>query len=453
MIERVTLLHGNCTDVLRSLPAESVHCCVTSPPYWGLRDYGNPPTIWGGDAGCAHEWGEEVIRGGISGGPSAIPNEEHGKLPTFGRLPESRSAFCRHCGAWRGCLGLEPTPEAFIAHTVEVFREVRRVLRKDGTLWLNIGDSYAGSTQSGGDQAGRCDGGVRQLERQREQNCGVRTTAVSGLKPKDLVGMPWEVALALRRDGWWLRADCIWSKANPMPESVRDRPTRSHEFVFLLAKSERYFYDADAVRERTGSEADPAEYAAIRAENGGWTGPDATGAMARQRTEGKFTGTHPAGRNLRSVWHLPTQPFAEAHFATYPERLVEPCIKAGTSEHGCCPECGAPWRRLTKVTYEPGYRKGHLGHAYRGTVDGMDDRSDRPALDKHVETLGWEPSCACGCFYDPAPCTVLDPFGGSGTTALVAAKLGRLAVHIDQSAEYLDIARKRLRADQPGLLI
>lgn len=907
MIERVTLLQGDCKEVMKSLPAESVHCVVTSIPYWGLRDYGLPPVTWEDGTTC--------------------------------------------------CLGLEPTPGAFIAHTVEVFREVRRVLRKDGTLWLNIGDSYAASGP--GSVGSSAKSTLTTGSKKGAWAPGNTVQAVpragglpEGLKPKDLTGMPWRVALALQqpyvdhairseahrawlaglvdgegcicsqvvesasaqneshsvrlqirmadvdavehvvritrlnsvtydqnppsaankgrrpaqqwkvsgdncarlladiypyltvkrkqaivawnlqrlRDGittkrgqpipqenmekrrllhevlrrlnqrqpadipswcvepkvhvepgWYLRCDCVWSKANPMPESVRDRPTRSHEFVFLLAKSERYYYDADAVRERTGTEADPAEYAAICEGNGGWTGPDATGAMARQRREGKFTGTHPAGRNLRSVWHLPTQPYAEAHFAcvdaetealtpngwrkhgdlkdgdliaeydpnshtwkwamatfhrydydgelvviekrgtsqrltpnhrclvrrrsgvtavvradevrpccdvplaapgswtgssgigedwaalvgwfiaeghvhkrggvtiyqsetanpqhvetirrllascgvpfkehrnrrvrngkpstcigfyigteasqrllelapekkltpeltwlperecrallgaliagdghtradgrsciiqkdaecielmqllamrlgyraivakrgtvhalyltrgawltlrgtngkhtpitheqylgvvwcpsvptgfwiarrngrpfitgnTYPERLVEPCVKAGTSEHGCCWECGAPWRRVVEPTEEYAKalgsdwsdkaRDAEEGRGHFALPDGSRSgqrgvKRGAASLTAAYRTTGWEPGCACG-HEETVPATVLDPFGGSGTTALVAAKCGRNAIHIDQSKEYLELAKRRLRADQPGLML
>ncbi len=241
------ILEGDVIDLLRSLPGDSIHCVVTSPPYWGLRDYGLRPVRWGGKARCEHEWeptrpprhrGAHGVTGEVSRGNAAVAYDASGGGST-----------CRRCGGWLGQLGLEPTPERFVEHLAEVFDEVRRVLRPDGTLWLNLGDTYAthpsgltgekrwkastlaGRDRTGAEQAGRMD------------------KRAPGLKPKDLVGIPWRVAFELQRRGWWLRSDCVWAKPNPMPEAVRDRPTRAHDSVFLLTKSRRYFYDAYAVRE------------------------------------------------------------------------------------------------------------------------------------------------------------------------------------------------------------
>ena len=216
-------------------------------------------------------------------------------------------------------IGLEPTPELYVEHIVQVMHEVKRVLRDDGTLWLNLGDSYSGS--------GR---GPSSMNSAQEM---WNATVPAGLKPKDLVGIPWRVAFALQADGWWLRSDIVWSKPNPMPESVTDRPTRSHEYVFLLSKSARYYYDADAIREQTNTMATWEE----------WVAGDGRKMPSGNLVEGVNAGfgakqdsfTHPAGRNKRSVWEIATQPYAKAHFATFPEKLVEPCILAG------CPEGGA----------------------------------------------------------------------------------------------------------------
>ena len=221
-----TLHQGDARDVLLTLADESVQTVVTSPPYWGLRDYGV-----------------------------------------------------------NGQIGLEPTPELYVENMVSIFRDVRRVLRSDGTLWLNMGDSYAGSGAGGG--------GNRKGNEHGQHNAVAKKSRPSALpthKPKDLVGIPWRLAFALQADGWYLRCDIIWSKPNPMPESVTDRPTKAHEYIFLLTKSARYYYDAEAIREPQ--------------------------------------------RNKRSVWEIPTQPYSEAHFATFPEALVRPCILAGTSEAG-----------------------------------------------------------------------------------------------------------------------
>lgn len=285
-----TTIHvGDCRDVLRAMPDRSIDCCVTSPPYWGLRDYGHDAQI-----------------------------------------------------------GMETTPEAFIAALVEVFREVRRVLREDGVMWLNIGDSYANDGKWGGSSGGK-------HAKALHGNTSIgRTRVHTGLKPKDLVGIPWMLAFALRADGWWLRQDVIWHKPNPMPESVRDRCTKSHEYVFLLTKSDRYHFDGDAI-------AEPAAQ------------PD------RVRNDRMFTGS--TTRNRRSVWQVQTQPFSDAHFAVMPDELARLCIVSG------CPEGGV----------------------------------------------------------------VLDPFGGAGTTGLVADRNRRHAILIEASSSYADIARRRISGDAPLL--
>jgi len=250
------IIQGDCIQTMKGLPAGSVQTCVTSPPYYGLRDYGHD-----------------------------------------------------------GQIGLEETPEAYVAKLVDVFREVRRLLRDDGTLWLNLGDSYNGSGGAGGDY------GVGGLKEGQPKYPGRR---VDGLKPKDLIGIPWMVAFALRADGWWLRSDIIWHKPNPMPESVTDRPTKAHEYIFLLSKSREYFYDADAVREPLAYPQD-----AIRDRNRiGGKHELAVGGNLLERKN--MTIDMSAGRNRRSVWTVTTKPYAEAHFATFPPDLIEPCILAGS---------------------------------------------------------------------------------------------------------------------------
>jgi DNA modification methylase len=304
----VRILRGDCREVLRTLPAESVHCVVTSPPYFGLRDYGVA-----------------------------------------------------------GQIGLEASPDEFVDELVAVFREARRVLRPDGTAWVNLGDTYAGGGNGGG--------GTFAAERANWRVVPPRSgqrASVNGLKPKDLVGVPWRVAFALQADGWYLRQDIIWSKPNPMPESVRDRCTKAHEYLFLLSKSERYYYDADAIAEQgsgriAGNKTPTADRDGIieHAANG-------HGIFSAQQRPCDT-------RNKRSVWEVTTQPFPEAHFATFPPALIEPCILAG------CPKGG----------------------------------------------------------------TVLDPFGGAGTTGLVADRHGRDAILIELNPDYADMAERRIRSDAP----
>ena len=353
-------------------------------------------------------------------------------------------------------IGLESTPEAYVAELVAVFREVRRVLRPDGTLWLNLGDSYAGSW---GNQGRKEERGTQrpingamlsQVHDGRYPSNGSNTGKIpagSGLKPKDLVGIPWLVAFALRADGWYLRSDIIWAKPNPMPESVRDRPTKSHEYLFLLSKSERYFYDATAIAEpaseTNGAQAwrrvfDPAKQTkeAVLKESGIKSGND--GAVATRYGE---------TRNARSVWTIATQPYAESHFAVMPPELAERCIKAGTSEKGCCPHCGAPWIRQTEAERRPGSSPTRNDHASRRS-SGNGSRNDAEDGRSHsvVITIGWQPSCACS-EHNHAPCTVLDPFSGAGTAGLVADRLQRHAVLIDLNPAYGMMAEERVRQD------
>lgn len=330
---------GDALARLREMPDESVHCCVTSPPYFGLRDYGV-----------------------------------------------------------EGQIGLEPTLDEYLARLVEVFAEVRRVLRADGTLWLNIGDSYAGSwgAQSRGKTSQLANRGVsaQQILAHPKQTQTGSIPADATYKPKDLIGVPWMAAFALRADGWYLRSEIIWHKRAPMPSSVTDRPTVAHEPMYLLSRSPRYHYDADAIRE-------PAKY---DGPNGAQHSPYAQGFGRRtpeqeaerrekRRTvrpgidtngggQGNGAMSYPAHTaNKRSVWTLSSEPFAEAHFATFPTKLVEPCILAG------CPEGG----------------------------------------------------------------TVLDPFAGASTTGVVATRLNRSYIGIELNAEYVEMGRRRIRDDAPLL--
>lgn len=378
---RTAILLGEVRTALRTLPASSVDCVVTSPPYWGLRDYGLPTVIWGSKSDCDHAWN----------GPSETK--------------------CADCGAWRGQLGLEPNFDEYIGHIVDVFREVRRVLKPSGTLWINLGDCYNAATSTT-----RAASTNRVGYWRAAGTMGDRRVNARGLKPKDLVGIPWRTALALQTDGWYLRSDVIWAKPNPVPEGVRDRPVRAHEYLFLFSKAGRYFYDADAVREIESAEKDKK-----------------TGARNHALR---------SGHAQRSVWCIPTQRYQEAHFATFPERLVEPCILAGTSEAGCCPACGSPWQRRPCVTYEnPGNRASNGPRS-------LARRAESPGFTRRLVRVSggevWEPSCACG--RDRVPSTVLDPFAGSGTTLAVARRLGRRSIGIELSADYTDLARERVRA-------
>jgi DNA modification methylase len=255
------IIHGNCLEVLKTLPDQFVNCCVTSPPYFGLRDYGVDEQI-----------------------------------------------------------GLEPTPEEYVFRLVEVFREVKRVLRDDGTLWLNLGDSY-----SSGGRKTQCKPSLRHGENSNT----TRLPVMPGIKPKDLMGIPWMVAFALRSDGWYLRSDIIWSKPNPMPESVSDRPTKAHEYIFLMSKNERYYYDKDAVREKYSASSIKRFKSKFNSNT-----PSANATKNPSVKIDGYISENPRGKNKQTVWTVTTKPFKGAHFATFPEDLIKPCILAGCPEGG-----------------------------------------------------------------------------------------------------------------------
>jgi len=428
MKRQYIILQGDAIKRLRELPDESVHCCVTSPPYWGLRDY--QTGAWeGGDSECEHSCGGQVQD---TKAPGAI---------TSGVRPGCNASVCKKCGAVRidNQLGLEITPEEYINKMVEVFREVRRVLRSDGTLWLNIGDSYcASATGSNSQEPSRLQGGKNtQIEASKRPS-----KLVAGLKPKDLVGIPWMLAFALRADGWWLRQDIIWHKPNPMPESVTDRCTKSHEYVFLLTKSARYYYDAESIKEPTvTNDGNVRDRETTRLNN----------SPGRKRMEGLTTNNYEM-RNKRSVWSVTTTPYAEAHFATFPTDLIEPCILAGTSQEGCCDQCGAPWiREVEKISATskecPKTVAAHKARGGTGTPVGTVGKSGSGRINGSVTTVGWSPSCDCGL--EPTPCTVLYPFSGAGTTALVAVRHNRKAIGIELNPEYVAMSEKRIYEDAP----
>jgi DNA modification methylase len=306
------VLQGDCREVLKTLADESVDCCVTSPPYYGLRDYGTGKWI-GGDPNCPHKGKPFAIRAHINEnctGGNDIKNQQ---------VYEPFKKVCPLCGAIREDkqIGLEETAEEYIKNLVEVFREVRRVLKDDGTLWVNIGDSYAGNCS-------RTSTGRAGMGKERE---GIY--ARKDAKPKDLIGIPWMLAFALRADGWYLRQDIIWAKPNPMPESVKDRCTKSHEYIFLLSKSQKYYFDYEAIQEDAIWKDDKRKDDGRIAYEGKRT--DNNTSMGQQ----SFVKISDK-RNKRDVWFVSPKPVKEAHFATYPEELIEPCILAGSRAGGGC---------------------------------------------------------------------------------------------------------------------
>jgi len=300
---------GDVLATLKSLPSESAQCCVTSPPYWGLRDYGTATWV-GGNINCEHKApprSSTIIKG--SANKKSGPNQ----IEQFG---DQFWGDCPKCGAKRidNQIGLEKTPEEYVIKMVKLFKEFRRVLKSDGTLWLNLGDSYNAYKANTGDTEYT---GISNRPTHRKKGHGLECKT---LKPKDLVGIPWMVAFALRADGWYLRQEIIWSKPNPMPEAVKDRCTKSHESLFLLSKNQKYYYDADAISEKTY-----------------WNGKSGDknyrpGIEGGRIDSGMNSGGEKDSRNKRSVWTINTEPYPEAHFATFPLKLIEPCIRAGTKK-------------------------------------------------------------------------------------------------------------------------
>lgn len=386
----VLIVQGN---ALRCpLEDNSVHCAILSPPYLGLRWYaGAQYTIWS-DNDCEHDW-ETFLRKAQTGGKSKKQMSNKG---VTGEGWVAGHKICRKCGALACPLGWEPTVKQYVNNIVAIFHEIRRVLRPDGTAWLVIADSYAK----------KADG--------------------NGIKPTDLMMVPAEVAIALRNDGWWLRDDIIWHKKNPMPYSGGRRPTTAHEFVFLMGNSKDYYYDGYAI-------AEPATYAM---DNRG-----ARGDARRGTNMNSMSGATGPMRNKRDVWSISSQPTQDkVHFAKYPEKLIKPCILAGTSERGVCPECGTPWKRIIETEHVPA----HGGNRTIAGVLGSSPSSVfRTGLQPVEKSVGWEPTCNCG-ITEVVPATVFDPFLGSGTTLITARRLGRSGVGVELSYEYTQVARERL---------
>lgn len=444
-----TLYHGHVVDVLNRLPPKIVQTVVTSPPYWGLRDYGTAQWI-GGDPTCDHvakskppTVGSSSTLGFPSDGGSRRIGEENSYHKAY---TQQFKDVCGKCGAKRVDLqiGSEPSPDCgthgqaqcggcFVCSMVAVFRGVQRVLRDDGTVWLNLGDTYGGGN-CGGEGVfakGRTDGnsgsGGNERTRAAREMMKTRGDASTFRIPSgNLLMIPFRIALALQADGWVLRQDIVWSKPSPMPESVANRCTKSHEYVFLLTKRMGYYYDAEAIKEQGNLKP------AIRDKHG--EGYQADYPNGDRFSKGERVYGETGSRNKRSVWTIASESYSGAHYAVFPTKLVEPCILAGTSAHGCCATCGTPYERVTSKKQLK--RERPNDYVKRTGADGTGNSCANTVAGVDVKTLGWEPGCKCvGAAV--RPCIVLDPFVGSGTTCAVAVELGRHGIGIDLSAKYL----------------
>jgi DNA modification methylase len=485
---RNQVLCGNSLEILKEIPTESVHMCVTSPPYWTLRSYKTEPYIWGGDPNCNHQWGVEV---------DTPPKRKKSENKIYGK-------HCTKCSAWRGELGSEPTPHLYISHLIEIFSEIKRILRNDGTVWVVIGDCYTPqSSHKGGTQYDKFKKTSNWIERSETKD-----TIPSWGKPKDLVGIPWRFAFAMQDSGWLLRNDIIWQKPNPLPSPSIDRCVSSHEHCFLFAKSFKNTFwthrDKSGTRKKpnpdyryydtltdTETETEPPHWKTEIIEETGtrrwkrynlWSGhayyfdhiairePVTTTNIT---TDIKYGGTKypgncnntysgndyiPTGmRNKRDVWKISTDSCRDSHFAVYPKKLIEPMIFAGTSENGVCSICGAPHTRVTRKTEPNEEWKKQCGADNSGNYRGesvkeyesakAQNASDvkRRILDGmlNVETIRWEPSCDCKNAGINRP-IVLDPFYGAGTTGIVTNLYNRDYIGIEINRDFIEIAKNRL---------
>jgi len=405
-IDGVTAYHGHVLDVLAALPEQSVSCVVTSPPYWGPRNYKGESTLWGGDPNCHHVWGDACIVTRVAGGGERPRQTKWQSGPDYDA--STVSATCASCGAWSGQYGQEPTPEMYVEHSMMVFDELWRVLRDDGVLWWNLGDSSNANYRGGGP----ANSSQKQLSNRGTVPFMARSAPrVAGMKPKDLMLIPFTIAQAGRARGWYIRSTVIWDKPNAFPESVKDRPTDSFEYIFMFTKQQHYWYD--------------------------WL------AVSEPSTEVAHANT---SRNLRAVWRFPTQPYPGGHFAVFPIELPRRCIAASCPAEICL-RCGRPRERIVeKVThYEGG--SGRAGRSaedlnatgkWRGGTSGKNIKRG-PVIE--CETVGWTD---CGCGAEFVPGIALDPFGGTGTTGLAARELGRDCILIECADEYLQQMYDRL---------
>jgi DNA modification methylase len=431
MLETNKIYQGNNIEIIKSFPDKSINMVMTSPPYWALRDYQTEPQIWDAQVDCVHEWQEHITKpsggmGSISSNVGANQNDTANM-----RNPNIISNSCSKCNAWKGSLGLEPNFELFIKHLCDIFDEVKRVLRDDGSCWVNLGDTYSATRWSGESKG-------QPMNNFNDGHRDINPTKVTGLPDKCLVGIPFRFALEMINRGWILRNVIIWHKPACMPSSVTDRFTVDFEYLFFFVKNQKYFFNqqfedfSESTKERVkynycGNKLD-SDRVMI-----GYCEGDLSHILDNE------------GRNKRAVWSINTKPFSEAHFAVYPEELCETPIKAGCPEF-VCNKCG---KLKEKIVQTEGCPRDRLKGKHYNLGTNQDGRGSmngdffKEWKQKHPDKILGLSDCGCGAGFSAG--IVLDPFFGSGTTGLVSLKQNKKFVGIELNPEYIEIADKRLK--------
>ena len=437
MEEWVNKIHqGNTLDLLKQLPDECINMVMTSPPYWNLRDYGDDTvSIWDGDPNCDHNWEVDQVKNF-----SFCQNETAIKRPSMDKKStgEVKTNMCTKCGAWKGQLGLEPTFDLFIKHLCDIFDEVKRVLRDDGTIWVNLGDTYGGSNQGYGQKPGQgsglqnvCDGYFAASKQK---------PAMANILQKSLIMIPFRFAIEMVNRGWILRNTIIWHKRNCMPSSVKDRFTVDYEYLFFFSKKRKYYFetqyepyqlhDVEAYKKQIYKGKAIKDYESAGVQNAS----DVKRRCIESMKDGK-------GRNKRTVWTINPKPFPQAHFAVFPEELCQTPIKAGCPEF-ICTKCGKPREQIINRINLSGTNPSKDYTAETGWIKhGTGSSTLHTDLNIIREVTGLT---KCDCDAGFAPGIVLDIFNGSGTTCLVSKQLGRRYIGFDISEEYCKMARKRV---------
>jgi len=435
------IIHADVLEGLKQIPDDFVDCIITSPPYYSLRDYSEDTVeVWDGNPNCEHDWGDKIVKQGVAGigntGNKIIPGQD---------THQSQGQFCQKCGAWKGQLGLEPTLDLYLNHLLQITAELKRVLKPTGVVFWVHGDSYNGSGKAGSNP----EYWERHTEfgkPSRKERFG-RPTNLNSIPTKCMLMQPERLAMRMvDEQGWILRNKIVWYKGgSEMPESVKDRFSRSWEYVFMFIKSKKYWFDLDAVRDplksplhspsntktTTKSELDPFNKAG--------------NLHGQMRQPNRTWGTN-KGKNPGDTWTMTTEPYPEAHFATFPSKLVKRCIKAGCPEQ-VCRRCGKARVRITEKQVDYTSGSGRSGkqpvgkyHGKTQTISGEYDIRMGPQVS--YKTTGWT-DCGCNAGWDKG--IVLDPFMGSGTTALVALKLNRNFIGIEINKDYVDMAYRRIK--------